>query len=91
MEKDEKGLDGLQGQDQNHGTEVGVETSTSRGIRIGEERDGSSVKDAAHFRLFELPQHPCHYLGLAKQAFLKCLGFDSASDSSDNRKHEKED
>nr|GMC64217.1 uncharacterized protein LOC109174169 [Ipomoea batatas] len=80
-----------QGQDQKHSTEGGVETSTSRGIRIGEERDGSSVKDATHFRLFERPQHPCHYLGLAKQAFLKCLGLDSSSDRPDCRKHEKED
>nr|GLL19522.1 uncharacterized protein LOC109174169 [Ipomoea trifida] len=79
------------GQDQKHSTEGGVETSTSRGIRIGEERDGSSVKDATHFRLFERPQHPCHYLGLAKQAFLKCLGLDSSSDRPDCRKHEKED
>ncbi|XP_019178979.1 PREDICTED: uncharacterized protein LOC109174169 [Ipomoea nil] len=80
-----------QGQDQKHSTEGGVETSTSRGIRIGEERDGSSVKDATHFRIFERPQHPCHYLGLAKQAFLKCLGLDSTSDRSDRRKHDKED
>nr|GMC63095.1 uncharacterized protein LOC109174169 [Ipomoea batatas] len=82
---------GCGGQDQKHSTEGGVETSTSRGIRIGEERDGSSVKDATHFRLFERPQHPCHYLGLAKQAFLKCLGLDSSSDRPDCRKHEKED
>lgn len=71
--------------------ERGVETSASRDAIRGEEMDNgsSSVKDAIHSRPI---RHPCHFLGVAKQAFLNCLGLGSSSESrSKNRKHVKED
>ncbi|VFQ77102.1 unnamed protein product [Cuscuta campestris] len=70
--------------------ERGVETSASRDAIRGEEMDNgsSSVKDAIHSRPI---RHPCHFLGVAKQAFLNCLGLDSSSESRKNRKHVKED
>ncbi|KAG9138340.1 hypothetical protein Leryth_001538 [Lithospermum erythrorhizon] len=53
-------------------------------------REGPSTKDVM-FRPLR-PEHPCHFLGLAKQAFLKCLGLDSGSESSSNRnEHMKTD
>ncbi|KAE8663669.1 Detected protein of unknown function [Hibiscus syriacus] len=36
------------------------------------EMEGSSIKEPNEISL----HHPCHYLGLAKLAFLKCLGLD---------------
>nr|GLL26064.1 uncharacterized protein LOC109191710 [Ipomoea trifida] len=68
------------------------ENQKFEGLR-GEERETSSVKDASVLRSFGRRRHPCHYLGLAKQAFLKCLGLDSSSESeSDNNvKQGKED
>ncbi|XP_019197901.1 PREDICTED: uncharacterized protein LOC109191710 [Ipomoea nil] len=55
----------------------GLGTTTSRGVLRGEERS------------FGGRRHPCHYLGLAKQAFLKCLGLDCSCSESD--KQGKED
>ncbi|GAA0150590.1 hypothetical protein LIER_09505 [Lithospermum erythrorhizon] len=46
-------------------------------------REGPPTKDIRFKPL--RPEHPCHFLGLAKQAFLKCLGIDSVSESSDDR------
>nr|GMC91334.1 uncharacterized protein LOC109191710 [Ipomoea batatas] len=68
------------------------ENQKFEGLR-GEERETSSGKDASVLRSFGRRRHPCHYLGLAKQAFLKCLGLDSSSESeSDNNvKQGKED
>ncbi|KAA8546902.1 hypothetical protein F0562_003331 [Nyssa sinensis] len=81
-----------------HNTKVGenqsingyIGTSTSRRtVRGGDiqEREGSSTKDAV---LFEHSYHPCHFFGLAKQAFLRCLGLDSISESSPKRKKGKD-
>ncbi|KAH7852300.1 hypothetical protein Vadar_023098 [Vaccinium darrowii] len=72
-----------------HDTKVGeghsitddtTRTNTRRRVRREDiqEREGSSY-------------HPCHYFGLAKQAFLKCLGFDPASKDSSNSRHRKEE
>lgn len=70
--------------------EGGVEASASREAIRGEEMDNgsSSAKDAIHSRPI---RHPCHFLGVAKQAFLNCLGLGSSSESRKNRKHVKED
>ncbi|CAH9109690.1 unnamed protein product [Cuscuta europaea] len=80
-----------QGQDGNHCNGGGVESSISTDIIRREERDNGSscVKDELHHS--RPPGHPCHFLGVAKQAFLKCLGLDSWSESPNNRKHGKED
>ncbi|XP_031094032.1 uncharacterized protein LOC115998576 [Ipomoea triloba] len=76
----------------NHQIQRVDENKKFEGLR-GEERETSSVKDASVLRSFGRRRHPCHYLGLAKQAFLKCLGLDSSSESeSDNNvKQGKED
>ncbi|CAA2981554.1 Hypothetical predicted protein [Olea europaea subsp. europaea] len=54
-------------------------------------RDESSLNDSVLQRLFKHPAHPCNYLGLAKQSFLKCLGLDTNSESRSNEKHRKQD
>ncbi|KAL6338774.1 hypothetical protein AAG906_023924 [Vitis piasezkii] len=62
-------------------------TSTSRRIARGEdilEREASCDKDVTHISLSETSHHPCHYIRLARQVFLKCLGLDSTSDDSPN-------
>ncbi|CAH9071254.1 unnamed protein product [Cuscuta epithymum] len=80
-----------QGQDGNHHNEASVEASISTDVIRREERDNGSsfVKDELHHS--RPPGHPCHFLGVAKQAFLKCLGLDCCSGSPNNRKHGKED
>ncbi|GMN33515.1 hypothetical protein TIFTF001_004194 [Ficus carica] len=35
--------------------------------------------------------HPCYYVRLARTAFLKCLGLDSASESSSNQQRKKKE
>uniref|UniRef100_A0A3Q7GX05 Uncharacterized protein n=1 Tax=Solanum lycopersicum TaxID=4081 RepID=A0A3Q7GX05_SOLLC len=69
------------------------EASTSREISADEsqEREGSAEKDTAIFKCCVRTEHPCNYFGLAKQAFLKCLGFDSDRDNCNTRRHAKED
>ncbi|KAL1569584.1 hypothetical protein AAHA92_01047 [Salvia divinorum] len=57
----------------------------------GEEEDESSVKDTILLSIFRHPNHPCNYFGLVKQALFKCFGFDSSSESSVSRQHEKQD
>ncbi|KAI8540736.1 hypothetical protein RHMOL_Rhmol08G0009000 [Rhododendron molle] len=59
--------------------DIGTSTRRKR-IRTEDiqEREGSSY-------------HPCHYFGLAKQAFLKCLGLDPTSKDSSNSRHRKEE
>ncbi|XP_019240441.1 PREDICTED: uncharacterized protein LOC109220422 [Nicotiana attenuata] len=85
----------LQNRNQNENIKRGTEASTSREIARADEsqeRVGSAEKeDATIFKLFVRPQHPCNYFGLAKQAFLKCLGFDSDRDNCNTRRHAKED
>ena len=58
-----------------------IATGTSRRtVRRGEEgveKEGCSSKETN-----QNCYHPCHYLRLAKLAFLKCLGLDSLSESS---------
>lgn len=84
----------LQHRTQNQHTKRETEASTSREIARADEsqeRDGSAEKDSTIFKLLVRPQHPCNYFGLAKQAFLKCLGFDSDRDNCSTRRHAKED
>ncbi|XP_073059084.1 uncharacterized protein [Primulina eburnea] len=49
-----------------------------------------SGKDSMFSRIFRHPNHPCSYLGLAKEALFKCFGFDSSSDSP-SCQHEKQE
>ncbi|EOX92263.1 Uncharacterized protein TCM_001236 [Theobroma cacao] len=63
-----------------HSMKGEIATGTSRRIGRGEdtvEKEGPSSKEAN-----QNCYHPCHYLRLAKLAFLKCLGLDSSSESS---------
>ncbi|KAL3527843.1 hypothetical protein ACH5RR_012499 [Cinchona calisaya] len=89
------------GKDPSHGSKAEeiqsirreTETSKSKGVVEEEiqEREESSSKDIALCRLLGQGDHPCHYIGLAKQAILKCFGLGYISESSRNRKHRKED
>ncbi|KAI3451084.1 hypothetical protein Pfo_007749 [Paulownia fortunei] len=54
--------------------------------QIGEE---SSLKDSMFLSVIRHPNHPCNYIGLVKQALLKCFGLGSSSESSSNCQHEK--
>ncbi|XP_055833192.1 uncharacterized protein LOC129902149 [Solanum dulcamara] len=84
----------LQHRNQNQHTKRETEASTSREIARADEsqeREGSAEKDTTVFKLLVRPEHPCNYFGLAKQAFLKCLGFDSDRDNCNTRRHAKED
>ncbi|XVE86678.1 hypothetical protein DITRI_Ditri18aG0053600 [Diplodiscus trichospermus] len=68
------------GENQRIKGEIGA--GTSRRIARGEEesieKEGSSSKEAN----YQNCHHPCHYVRLAKLAFLKCLGLDSFSDNT---------
>lgn len=85
----------LQQRNQNQHIKGETEASTSHEITRADDesrgRDGSAEKDSTIFKLLVRPQHPCNYFGLAKQAFLKCLGFDSDRDNCNSRRHAKED
>lgn len=74
-----------------------TETGTSTGEVVQRARksnarqsEGSSTMDDGNM-IFEHSHHPCNFLGLAKQAFLKCLGIDSTPESSTRKQHEKTD
>ncbi|CAN4125572.1 unnamed protein product [Withania somnifera] len=84
----------LQHWNQNQHTKGETEASTSREIALADEsqeRGGSAVKDKTIFKLLVCPQHPCNYFGLAKQAFLRCLGIDSDFDNCNSSIDDKED
>ncbi|KAM3289980.1 hypothetical protein P3S67_018269 [Capsicum chacoense] len=84
----------LQHRNQNQHTKRETEASSSREIARADEsqeREGSTEKEANVFKLLVRPQHPCNYFGLAKQAFLKCLGIDSDRDNCNTTRHAKED
>ncbi|KAI3747417.1 hypothetical protein L6452_09873 [Arctium lappa] len=71
-------------------------TSTSEVVQRtkkpdGRQREGSSTGVEHDGMMFEHSHHPCHFFGLAKQAFLKCLGFDSSPENPTRRRHEKDD
>ncbi|XP_057970564.1 uncharacterized protein LOC131159563 [Malania oleifera] len=53
-------------------------------IQEGEREDSSTTpsEDAMAMTVFEHSHHPCNYLKLATQVFLKCLGLDSSSEDS---------
>ncbi|KAJ0832073.1 hypothetical protein HanPSC8_Chr15g0674591 [Helianthus annuus] len=71
---------------ENERTETGPSTSevVERAKKPdGRPRAGSSTTNENRGVMFEPSHHPCHIFGLAKHAFLKCLGIDST--------HEKED
>ncbi|CAK9147648.1 unnamed protein product [Ilex paraguariensis] len=80
-------------ENQSKGGETGTSTSRRR-VKSGEDSQesdqGTSTKDVTHFSSFEHSYHPCHYLGLAKQAVLKCLGLDFLFESSSNKEAGKE-
>nr|XP_043633894.1 uncharacterized protein LOC122605081 [Erigeron canadensis] len=77
--------------------EIEAGTSTSEVVqRIRkpnvQRREGSSMTDEGRDMLFEHSHHPCNFFGVAKQAFLKCLGIDpTAPENSNKRRHEKND
>ncbi|CAA2980512.1 Hypothetical predicted protein [Olea europaea subsp. europaea] len=54
-----------------------------------QECNESSLNDYIFFGLFRHPNHPCNYLGLTKQALLKCFGLDSRTEGSSNEKHKR--
>ncbi|KAL2521426.1 uncharacterized protein Fot_25349 [Forsythia ovata] len=66
-------------------------TSGGRIIEEDQDEDESSLKDSAFLGLFRHPTHPCNYLGLATQSFLKCFGLDTRSKRPSNEKHRKQD
>ncbi|KAB2061549.1 hypothetical protein F383_31754 [Gossypium arboreum] len=60
--------------------EIGPERSKGiiRGAEDSVEMEECGTKETGHQNCY----HPCHYLSLAKLAFLKCLGLDSLSEPS---------
>ncbi|KAG5534172.1 hypothetical protein RHGRI_022343 [Rhododendron griersonianum] len=83
------------------GSAAAASTSRLHNFKVGE---GHSIKDdigtSTRRRRIRredtqeregISYHPCHYFGLAKQAFLKCLGFDPTSKDSSNSRHRKEE
>ncbi|XAR62301.1 hypothetical protein NMG60_11017015 [Bertholletia excelsa] len=73
---------------------LGASTSRRRARREDtQEREGSCAeKDTTHASVLERSSyHPCHYLGLAKQAFLKCLGLDPSSKDSINTRQRRQE
>ncbi|KAF7129410.1 hypothetical protein RHSIM_Rhsim10G0013800 [Rhododendron simsii] len=83
------------------GSAAAASTSQVHNIKVGE---GNSIKDdigtstrRKRIRREDIQEregssyHPCHYFGLAKQAFLKCLGLDPTSKDSSNSRHRKEE
>ncbi|XP_058187545.1 uncharacterized protein LOC131304343 [Rhododendron vialii] len=73
--------------------DAGTSTSRRRVRReeIQEREGSSSAKDATDAPALDRYYHPCHYLGWARQAFLKCLGLDPpSSNPSSNTRHRKE-
>ncbi|KAI8540735.1 hypothetical protein RHMOL_Rhmol08G0009000 [Rhododendron molle] len=83
------------------GSAAAASTSRVPNIKVGE---GNSIKDdigtstrRKRIRTEDIQEregssyHPCHYFGLAKQAFLKCLGLDPTSKDSSNSRHRKEE
>ncbi|XP_010681091.2 uncharacterized protein LOC104896089 isoform X1 [Beta vulgaris subsp. vulgaris] len=78
----------------NHDAREEIATTASNRLRRLEnnsERDGSSIKDIAPSPVAERFFHPCRYLDLARQAFLKCLGLGSGSHNCNDEEHEHED
>ncbi|XWS44848.1 hypothetical protein CRYUN_Cryun15aG0084400 [Craigia yunnanensis] len=65
------------GENQSIKGEIATGTSRRIGGEDSVENEGCSSKEAN-----QNCYHPCHYLRLAKLAFLKCLGLDSLSESS---------
>uniref|UniRef100_A0A7C8YHK3 Uncharacterized protein n=1 Tax=Opuntia streptacantha TaxID=393608 RepID=A0A7C8YHK3_OPUST len=78
----------------NHDAWAEIATSTSnrtQGADDNSETDGSSVEDLTHNPMSERLYHPCRFLDLAKEAFLKCLGLDSSLRDSPPRQQRHED
>ncbi|XVF17140.1 hypothetical protein REPUB_Repub10bG0093700 [Reevesia pubescens] len=64
-----------------------IDTGTSRSIVRREdnvEKEGCSSLEAN-----QNCYHPCHYLRLAKLAFLKCLGLDSLSENNSSTSEQR--
>ncbi|KAI3723117.1 hypothetical protein L2E82_34474 [Cichorium intybus] len=72
-------------------------TSTSEVVQrankpnIVRQMEGSTTMDEGNSMMLEHSYHPCHLFGLAKQAFLKCLGLDSGPENSTRKKHKEKD
>ncbi|XP_022871769.1 uncharacterized protein LOC111390871 isoform X2 [Olea europaea var. sylvestris] len=64
-------------------------TSGQTMIEEVQECEESSLNDSIFFRLFRHPNHPCDYLGLAKQALLKCFGLDSRTEARATKNSKK--
>ncbi|KAL8193906.1 hypothetical protein R6Q57_026148 [Mikania cordata] len=67
-------------------------TSTSEVVQRAKKpdiRQGAepSMTNEGSGKMFQHYHHPCHFFGVAKQAFLKCLGIDATLE----RNHEKDD
>ncbi|KAK1421534.1 hypothetical protein QVD17_23949 [Tagetes erecta] len=63
-------------------------TSTSEVVQRakkpdGRPRAGSSATNEGSEKVFEHSHHPCHFFGIAKNVFLKCLGIDPAHEKDD--------
>lgn len=78
----------------NHDAWTGIATGTSNRMQGAEgysETDGSSVEDLSPNPISERFYHPCRFLDLAREAFLKCLGLGSSSGDSPHRQQRHED
>ncbi|CAH1436820.1 unnamed protein product [Lactuca virosa] len=70
------------------GTSTSEVAQRAKKPNVGE---GPTAVDEENNMILEHSYHPCHLFGLAKQAFLKCLGIDSGPDNSNStRKRHKE-
>ncbi|KAL3613445.1 hypothetical protein CASFOL_042708 [Castilleja foliolosa] len=68
------------------------EETTQELIREEDQSEGESpLKDSVFLRVFRLSNHPCSFFGEAKQALLKCFGFDSSSEPSRGHRNEKQE
>ncbi|EXB80816.1 hypothetical protein L484_020070 [Morus notabilis] len=67
--------------------EIAAGTSRRVVVRRGEEINADREDQyAAGINIYF---HPCYYVRLARTAFLKCLGLDSASENSSNQQGKK--
>ncbi|XAR73303.1 hypothetical protein NMG60_11007224 [Bertholletia excelsa] len=80
------------GQSQRIKADAGTSTSIRKLRREDTQAKESipSADDAAHSSVLERSYHPCHYIGLARQAFLKCLGLAPDSEDSPHSRRRKE-
>lgn len=78
----------------NHDPWAEIATGTSnrmQGAEDNSETDGSSEEDLSPNPISERSYHPCRFLDLAREAFLKCLGLGSSSRDCPPRQQRHED